>query len=453
MNFMRSKIFVIAWTVLVLSVLASVFVRLPFGYFDEQVHYVRSLGIANGQLLAYPKENDSNKLGHDVDSSNIRFIDRYLGNKSDVISVGWINDESEAKSGHKVHEVNTTAAPYTPVSYLPYAAAAAVSSVVNMDVKSEFIAMRLFGAISSLMIVAAAFVVAPSRYRWTVLALSLIHMSIAAFAGISTDGFTIAIAMLFMATVSSVVDLIRKGALANRHIMFLAVVSILLVMAKMPIFLMIALLLCVLVIFWKGINKTHRTGLLLVIVITAAITLAWALYAKDINTGAYWDRNVDTAGQLKYIAENPLVFMRNLAYSMLNYDYANITYNLYADSVFYSNIPFVIDVVVFIGLGLSAFVAVKQVGPTKHQIWLYWAQAVLFVLISIAIFVLLYLQFTLVGTPNMIEGVQPRYFLPFLPLLIMMPYRLRLSRNMRIFAYSAPFLGVVVYLGYIILQL
>ncbi len=449
----HKNIFSVAWVILVFSVVISVFVRLPFGFFDEQVHYVRSLGISNSQLLAYPKENDSNKLGHDIDSSNLRFVDRYLGNKSDVISAGWINDESEAKSGHKAYVVNTSAAPYTPIPYLPYATAVLVSGAINLDVKSEFITMRLFGAISSLMIVAAAFFVAPSRYRWSVIALSLIPMSIAAFAGISTDGFTIAIALLFMTTVARMVELIQKGTLANRHIVFLATVSVLLVMAKMPIFLMIALLLWVIIIFWKEIKKTHKIGLLLIIAITAAITLAWALYAKDINTGAYWGRNVDTAAQLTYIAENPLVFMKNLTYSMLNYDYVNITYLLYADSIFYSNIPFVIDMVVFVGLGLSAFVSVKHTHLMKQRVWLYWAQVALFVLIGIAMFVLLYLQFTLVGTPDAIEGVQPRYFLPFLPLLVMMPYGLALSRNIRIFTYSTPFIGVTVYLGYIMLQL
>ena len=75
---------------------------------------------------------------------------------------------------------------------------------------------------------------------------------------------------------------------------------------------------------------------------------------------------------------------------MLKYDYVNITYLLYADSIFYSNIPFVIDMVVFVGLGLSAFVSVKHTHLMKQRVWLYWAQVALFVLIGIAMFVLLY---------------------------------------------------------------
>ena len=135
MKYSRKNIFVVAWVILVFSVVLSVFVRLPFGFFDEQVHYVRSLGIANGQLLTYSKEGSSSKLGHDVDSSNTRFIDRYLGNKTDVISLGWVNDEGEIKSGDDVFVLNTSAAPYTPVSYLPYAAASVISNAINLDVK------------------------------------------------------------------------------------------------------------------------------------------------------------------------------------------------------------------------------------------------------------------------------------------------------------------------------
>ena len=115
--------------------------------------------------------------------------------------------------------------------------------------------------------------------------------------------------------------------------------------------------------------------------------------------------------------------------------------------------PFIIDVVIFLGLFLSPFVLKKQQTPKKEQKQLYWMQVILFIIVSATIFVLLYLQFTPVGTPSQIEGVQSRYFVPFIALLIMIPYKFILSNNWRKFAYTAPFVGVAFYLGFIVAQL
>lgn len=458
-DLLRHNKYTVAWSVLVLSVILSVFVRVPFAFYDEHVHYIRAVGVGNGQMLSYSKDGDMTKLGHDINSADQAYLQSYIqdSRNKETVNIGlfWLSDDiggEDSSFKDDVYSVNTSAAPYTPIPYLSYGIASAGGQLVGISVETKFILMRIAGAITSLLIIFAAFCLAPRKYKWTVLAVALVPMSIASFAGISTDGFTIASVLLFMAALLRSVEKIQAQKLTSKEIAVLGIASGALVAAKMPAFLLIALILVVVVLFWKKIKQRHRVYLFSIIGITAVLTLTWAWYAKDINTGAFWGREVDTAQQLEYIASNPATYVKNLVYSVINYNYNNVTYLLYANSNFYTNLPFIVDVVILIGLMLSSFVSVKQKSPVKEQKKLYWAQVGLFVMIVCAIFTLLYLQFTPIGTPDKIEGVQPRYFLPFLLLLVTVPYTFQLSRGWRIFTYAAPFIGVTVYLGFIVMQ-
>lgn len=458
-DFLKHNKYAVAWSVLILSVILSVFVRVPFAFYDEHVHYIRAVGVGNGQMLSYSKDGDMTKLGHDINDMDQAYIQAYMQDSTSKEAVNmdlfWLLDDigsESSSSANGVYSVNTSAAPYTPIPYLSYGIASAGGQLVGVSIETKFILMRIVGAIASLLIVFAAFCLAPRRYKWTVLAVALVPMSIASFAGISTDGFTIASVLLFMAALLRNVEKIQTQKLTGKDIVVLGGASGALVTAKMPAFLLIALILAVIILFWKKIKQRHRVYLFSIIGITAVLTLAWAWYAKDINTGAFWGREVDTVQQLEYIASAPVTYAKNLVYSVISYNYNNVTYLLYANSEFYTNLPFIVDVVILIGLMLSPFVSTKQRSPTKEQRKLYWAQVGLFVMAVCAIFTLLYLQFTPIGTPNRIEGVQSRYFLPFLLLLVTVPHTFRLSRGWRIFTYMAPFIGIAVYLGFIVAQ-
>ncbi len=446
--------YLVAWAVLVASVVLSVFVRFPTGFYDESVHYIRSQGIASGQLLGYSKDGDRSKIGHDINSVDLEFINGYYhGDRSRPISTDWLSSPGGADKGSDVYTINTSAAPYTPVPYIAHALAAKLASLINVSSGVEFVMMRIGGALLSLGIIFVAFKISPRKYKWTVLAIALIPMSIASFAAISTDGLTIASSLLFMAVLLAMIEKVRSKDLATKDLALLATSSLLLVGVKMPAFLMIALVLAFLIIFWKKIGRRHRIYLLATIFITATLTLWWAFYAKDINTGAYWGRNTDTLEQLKFIIAQPLMFARNLSYAILNYDYLGMVYNNYANNPRFAALPFLVNVIVMIGLALSSFVDRDYKKATIDKVRFYWSQVLLFGAVIGAIFVLLYLQFNPVGTPNEIAGVQPRYLIPFIGLLLMTPYTMRLSRSWRAFACVAPFVGVAVYLCFIIIQL
>lgn len=459
-NLLGRHIYQIAWVVLVCSVVASVVVRVPFGFFDEQVHYVRAVGIANGQPLSYSKNGDNAVFGHDITQQDVRYIQDHAHNlvEKQYVSTAWLSDEvgreSSGSQEASVYDVNTSAAPYTPVAYLPQAFAAFAAQVAGVSMDIKFIMMRLLGAAASLGIVFLAFKVMPRKYRWTLMTIALLPMSVAAFAAISIDGITIAAALLFMAILLKFVAAIRMQSVRRRHLAALAASSVLLIAVKMPAFLLIALIPVVSLLFWNKLTKRQKISLFGIVVAAAIMTLLWALYAKSINTGAFWGKDVDTIQQLQFIFAHPLTYVANLVYEMASFNYADMTYNLYANESKYTNLPFLVDIMLMLGIALSAFVDRRDIKrPSRQDVYLYWSQVGLFVLTTCAIFTLLYLQFTPIATREGIDGVQPRYFLPFVALLVMSPHGMRLSEGWRVFVAVVPFVGVGVYFVDILRQL
>lgn len=72
-DWLSSHRYALAWAAIISSVVISVFIRSPFGFFDEQVHYIRAIGVGSGQLLSYSNDDDDSGLGHAVDSSNLEY--------------------------------------------------------------------------------------------------------------------------------------------------------------------------------------------------------------------------------------------------------------------------------------------------------------------------------------------------------------------------------------------
>ena len=157
----------IAWSVLLVSVLISIFVRSPAGFFDEQVHYTRAQGIANGQLLGYSKDGDMSKVGHDVSRLDDEYMYQYYqGSRPDPVSTKWITSPviTSGIADDSVYVINTSAAPYTPAPYFSYAMGIKFAQLFGANSKVEFIIMRIFGAVLSLLIIYLAFRVSTKKY-------------------------------------------------------------------------------------------------------------------------------------------------------------------------------------------------------------------------------------------------------------------------------------------------
>ena len=115
---------VLAILLLVLGI-GSIFVRQPASWYDEEIHYVRSLQIANGDILR-TKNNDNTKYGGVISINQNKFIDKAFQNKLfdkkiQAIDINWEKNYTNLSYTPKqVYRISVTAVNYMPFQYFPF---------------------------------------------------------------------------------------------------------------------------------------------------------------------------------------------------------------------------------------------------------------------------------------------------------------------------------------------
>ena len=166
---------------------------------------------------------------------------------------------------------------------------------------------------------------------------------------------------------------------------------------------------------FKGYKKKYALFLVLVTVIVS-IVLSWmslttSLYAPPII-------NWSITGQIQFILNNPLVYMKTFIFTMQNLmDIYLISFVGYFGWLQFP-LPFL-----WVMLYLLVIMFVGLVDKNEFKISLNQRIfSLFFVLVSIfSIFAFQYLTYNSVGR-NFIGGVQGRYFIPFAPMLFVLFY-------------------------------
>ena len=434
------------------AIVFSAFIHSPFTFFDEQTHYARAIEVANGKLLQYKIDDDESKYGGVIDKASKLAIDDYASYVTEnPIRFNWLDTSKYGRvnSGETEENIHTNTAPYTPLPYFQYAPAVVISKLFNTTVSTRILLMRITGGIICLAIMVLAYFVFPYRKK-AFLAFLLLPSVLNIFSSISADGFTIAVSILFIAFVTRLI--VNEKKISKIDFGALSILSVFVTLAKMPAFLLVSLILVLIINKWKLYSTKAKIALSGLIAGNAAITLLWAKYSSAINTGAYWGKDVSTSSQLSFVLHNPLSFGRALVNTLLRFDYHNIVYQSYGNGWQFFSFPTVISLVVLIGVFLSLYDEVASIKQKKFTIACY---PVIFCGIILSIFVLLYLQFNNIGYTGTFEGVQSRYFLPYLPLLLLIPMKFssKPSKLLKTLGSVLPILGCVFFLFYLFVQI
>ena len=134
----------------------------------------------------------------------------------------------------------------------------------------------------------------------------------------------VAISALFFAVILRVVYSLKQGKnITLNDVLAVSIVTILLSMGKIPIFLYLFLLLPLAFLLKKRSNFEHKAYfyLLLLFGLSFLVTIWWVLIVKNINTGAYFGRNVDTFKQLSFILSDIPSFLTLLVRTLLGYNF------------------------------------------------------------------------------------------------------------------------------------
>ncbi|MGQ7461461.1 DUF2142 domain-containing protein [Streptococcus suis] len=418
-----SQNFILLSLVLVFVVsLINIWVRQPMTWLDEPSHYARSIQIANGDLFVL-NNGDYSQVGGAISTSQEEFINRGWNRVDNPpLKPGWYSSYSDLKySNLYIFKNSTNAVPYTPFVYFPYIIVAFLGNFLKLPIAFEYQLMRLVG----FLIFYFLFIYAIKKMPYAKLPMTMLGLIPTVFiswTSVSADGLTITSAFLFTAIS---IALFSKLAYSSNSITFqeileLAIASLLVSVSKIPLFILMGILIpfIFLAIEQKKLSKNSIKLLLFTIWYSALFFIIWFIFVKDLNTGAHFNRDVDTGKQLSYIFENIPRFISNLTKSLLSYNFFVFQLGYISTNIDVNIVPNFLTFFFFIGLFIShifekdvIFKRNNRANEFKVLSWFSRSKTLLILLYVLLVFLILYLQFSEIGS-NKIEGVQQRYFIP-----------------------------------------
>lgn len=415
--------------------LMTISLRSPMVGLDEMGHYARSIELSNGNLLSLQDGNPT-LAGGKISNTQYEFIEEakqvQSGNstKYKATDKDWYHKFSSLPyTNQKRFYVNTNTVPYTPFSYLPYVFTAYLSKMIGIKPVTEYLLMRLIGFLTYFLLFILAIKITPVG-KFTLAFISTIPTVIVSWTNISADGYMVAISALFFAVILRVVYSLRQGkSITLNDVIGVSIVTILLSMGKIPIFLYLFLLLPLALLLRKKSKFEHKAYyyLLFLFGFSFLVTVWWVLIVKNINTGAYFGRNVDTFKQLSFILSDIPSFLVLLARTLFGYNFFVYTIG-YTNDLAVHAIPKLFTYLSATALFLSIFTNYNSQDYLRSPSNIYFklfdiTKYLISVAFIISVFIILYLQFSEIGS-HTIDGVQERYFIPiYFILLSIIPKR------------------------------
>lgn len=401
---------------------------------DEPSHIARTDQILKGHFL--PQEVDREEVNQDysgifgegvvyggeMDQAlcfvTVPNMQNYQALKDPYRFPTWTdpNIRSDVKLGEGSFTVAfSNTAVNNPVVYLPYVLGDAVFRLFTDNAYAVILGMRMFGVLFFCFSIAFCIYLIPIG-KWIMVTISLLPSTVACLSTVTGDLFTYVAVCFFTAVFFLALD---EQQLQKKHYIFLLIAVLMISVGKITYFPFIVLLFGILFLRKDFRDKITYRNLGAVFGLGMLVFLLWYLQVKDINTSLMFHDGTDPGKQMAFILSNPGTFLRSLIKDLQTQNIFNIgdfggigvhaTFRSYG---WWS----------VLGLMLSLLVTdtrergrVKVLETRKYS----FAFSVFVILAGIAFLVelALYLQFTTVGS-EMIEGVQDRYWLPLLPILM-----------------------------------
>lgn len=316
-------------------------------------------------------------------------------------------------TGTKGASFGNTAA-YSPLAYLPHITGIAIGRMVSDRPIVAFYLARLFGLLAGVALITLAIRLMPfGKLPFAVIA--LLPMTVAQLAIVTADTMTISCA--FLAIAMTLRFAFRHSDMSTRDSVLLVGTFAALSLVKPSLAVMVLIPLALL--SNKHIAK-KKVVILTVACVCAALLfgVGWNMLVKDMVAFGYQQAYPsDYSAQLSYIVHRPLTFVHvalgtifstHFDYSVLSF----IGFLGWADTA----LPKVALAAGYINIALALFIA-SQSEKLSMPRWLRWLAAGEFFAVFFSVLTFMYL-FCNLPKDTVVAGLQGRYFIPAVPLLI-----------------------------------
>lgn len=399
---------------------------------DEATHFLRAYQVSD--LDFNPDRFGDHNAG---DKTPVDIVQLHDAAVSDLILSAQTNLERKVHPGFyltflkdnspsdmTVNKFFEGSAVYSPVSYIPQSMGIFIARNLHLPLLTYIYLGRLLNAVLFILIVYFAIKLSP-RGKWVIFAIGLLPTSITTAATLSPDAILNSCSLLLISLF--VYGIVNKNSLTKRYMLLVMAIVAVLSLTKQSYFILGFLFLFLPPTRSFGSLKRYFIWNSALIIVSLALTLGWYMIIRDISHNIHIahkpNQFISSSDQIDHILNNPITYAGLLGEQILLK--INPQYTQLAGSLTWKAILIPQPVIFFVYLGLlislvltyleapikGAFNRVRKTIISVGPILLAFGSVLL-------IYTSLYLTFNEVGSTKRIEGVQGRYFIPLIALLI-----------------------------------
>lgn len=415
----------------------------PFQVPDEFSHFARAYGIVEGNLIA-------RSLDIDVPASSVAFYH----------SVEYLNFQSEQKIsplslasslGMPLNPADktpflTNAAGYPPVSYFPEVLGMGIGRLFNASPLLLLYLGRIGNLLASVFLIFFAIKITPV-FKWVFLAVALTPMLFQQMVSLSADSFTNTIDLVFVAVVLAYAfDPNRR--FTNRNFLLALVLAILVALSKQAYFMLLLLFFLIPVRKAGGFKKYITLGGLLLLAGLVSLII-WSMLSAGLSFATVHTHEISPADQLNFVLSDPVGYLQiildNVFRKLKNLLDLAIGAKLgWLDTPLDPFLLFAIECSLLF-LALTDKNEAVKFNRTGKIVVLAVALLTVFSIFSSS-----YIALNPVATKDL-TALQGRYFIPILPLVLLLFYNQRIKFNISMVRFGSIILcGSIVFLSLIL---
>lgn len=394
---------------------------------DETSHFLRAYEISQGDLI-------SKRVGGVTGAYLPKSIDRTLIVLETTTPVkfhpelkyhpGVIKDALRIKlqqGDTKYYDISTTSS-YSPIAYIPQAIGILIGRIFNAPPVLLIYLARL--AILAVWVILGYLSIKLIPYKkWALFGILLFPMFIAQSVSMGADAVSIGAGLVFTATILRIISLQK---LTQRTIVILVAAAVAMVMAKQ-----IMVILLPLILLLKGTLFTSKTKAILIKLAVIAIPIllfsVWNVLVGQISSNLDQAlNNQNPAQQISFLSQNPLHFI-SVLFTTFFFGWGNSVVESVIGVFGWSDTALS---EVFVAFGYVALAVLLFTSYEEKQVrisrLMRWTFGIMGLIYTIAVCGAMYLFYSPVGF-SVVVGVQGRYLLPVIPLLIPVIYGFALT--------------------------
>lgn len=388
-----------------------VFINPPFaGVPDEHAHYWKAWSVANG----YWRCSGSDEIPTTAVSlpDQIKPI-KYEGIKDSKIVVAKLKEKLFEKDNAERSAISGAACPGTPFGYVSQILGLKMGQSLGFSALAEFYLARIFALLASVAVLYWAIKIVPFGKMIFVL-LGLTPLVVRQFASMSYDGLAISLAALFLAYILKL-SVEKNKLMARKNMALLVLLSLFGLNVKIGYFVMSFL---IFILPMEKFKKKWQYWAFTLGFIVINFAMIFAIRATFIDIAQ--PKWTDPQKQMEFVLSAPLHFLNVAFGSYYGADgfIPHIAGIVFKTGVYYS-MHGIFYVLFFLGVLIFLRNQEEKVELSKKQRLILLA---VFLANFLIIYLALYLGWSKPGAKG-VSGVQGRYFLAIIPMLIFAFYK------------------------------